>query len=162
MSVSAPPAVTPAAPAAATVRPADDRLLAALARDGRPSYADLAAATGWSAATVARRIEALRSSGELFFDVDLDDVVLGISAKAMLWMSVAPADLDGVATALAGHSELAFVAATTGPTNLLALALCPDLEALHHYLTWRLAALGAVSRIETAPVLQTLKAAAQL
>lgn len=106
-------------------------------------------------------IEALRSSGALFFDVDLDDVVLGISAKAMLWMSVAP-DLDGVATALAGHSELAFVAATTGPANLLALVLCPHLEALHHYLARRLAALGMVNRIETAPVLQTLKAAAQL
>lgn len=151
----------PALPAAA-VRPADDRLMAVLARDGRASYADLAAATGWSAATVARRIEALRSSGALFFDVDLNDALLGISAKAMLWMSVAPADLDDVATALAGHPELAFVAATTGPTNLLALALCPDLEALHQYLTRRLAALGAVTRIETAPVLQTLKGVAQI
>jgi len=150
---------TPPSPAAA-VRPADDQLLAVLARDGRSSYADLAAATGWSAATVTRRIEALRSSGALFFDVDLDDALLGISAKAMLWMSVAPADLDGVATALAGHPELAFVAATTGPTNLLALALCPGLEALHQYLTRRLAALGAVTRIETAPVLQTLKGVA--
>jgi len=160
-----PPAVTPdtpASPAPAAVRPADDRLLAALARDGRASYADLATATGWSAATVTRRIEALRSSGTLFFDVDLDDALLGISAKAMLWMSVAPADLDGVATALAGHFELAFVAATTGPTNLLALALCPGLEALHRYLTRRLAALSAVTRIETAPVLETLKGVAQL
>jgi DNA-binding Lrp family transcriptional regulator len=104
----------------------------------------------------------LRRRGAVFFDLELDDALLGVSAIALLWMSVAPADLDDVATALAGHEELAFVAATTGPTNLLAIALCPDPEALHHYLIRRLALLGAIARIETAPVLQTLKAAAPL
>jgi DNA-binding Lrp family transcriptional regulator len=137
----------------------DHQLLSALSRDGRASYAELAAATGWSAATVARRIAELRGRGALFFDVEMDDALLGITAKALLWMSVAPAHLDDVATALAAHAELAFVAATTGPTNLLALALCADPEALHQYLTRRLGRLTAITRIETAPVLQTLKAA---
>ena len=76
-------------------------------------------------------------------------------------MSVAPAHLDRVATTLAGHEELAVVASTTGPTNLLAHVLCPDPEALHHYLTSRLA-LDTMTGIETAPVLRTLKAAAPI
>jgi DNA-binding Lrp family transcriptional regulator len=118
--------------------------------------------TGRSAATVARRIAELRGRGALFFDVEMDDALLGITAKALLWMSVAPAHLDDVATALAAHVELTFVAATTGPTNLLALALCADPEALHQYLTRRLGRLTAITRIETAPVLQTLKAAAPM
>lgn len=50
-------------------------------------------------------------------------------------MAVIPARLDDVAKTLASHDELAFVAATTGPTNLTAHALCVDPAALHHYLT---------------------------
>jgi hypothetical protein len=87
--------------------------------------------------------------------------VFGITASAVLWMSIAPAHLDRVATALADHEELAVVAATTGPTNLLAQALCRDSEALHRYLTTRLA-LDAITRIETAPVLRTIKGIAPI
>ncbi|MET9901058.1 Lrp/AsnC ligand binding domain-containing protein [Streptomyces sp. NPDC006446] len=74
---------------------------------------------------------------------------------------VAPAHLDTVATAPAGHEELAVAAATTGPTNLVAHAVCRDAEALHQYLERRVA-WDAVTRIETAPVLRTYEAAAAL
>jgi hypothetical protein len=67
-----------------------------------------------------------------------------------------------VATALAVHDELAFVAATTGPSNLIAQALCHSPEDLHRYLTRRLGALEGISAIETAPVLHTLKAVGPL
>jgi DNA-binding Lrp family transcriptional regulator len=82
-----------------------------------------------------------------------------VSTRAMLWMAVAPPWLDRVATAMAGHDELAFVAATTGPSNLIAQALCHSPEDLHRYLTRRLGALDGITAIETAPVLQTVKAA---
>ncbi|WP_265566626.1 Lrp/AsnC ligand binding domain-containing protein [Streptomyces hygroscopicus] len=77
-------------------------------------------------------------------------------------MSVAPAHLDEVARALADHDELAFVAATTGTTNLVAQALCPDPSALHDYLTRRPGALDAIRTLESAPVLRTVKAAGPL
>lgn len=140
---------------------ADRLLLDALRDDARRSYAELAAATGSTASTVARRITELRARGALFFDVDIDPSMLGVTVSALLWMQVAPAHLDAVATELAGHQELAVVAATTGPTNLVAHALCRDAEELHHYLT-RKVALTAIARIETAPVLRTYKAAATL
>lgn len=140
---------------------ADRLLLGALREDARAGYADLAAATGTTASTAARRLSELRARGALFFDVDVDPALLGVTVSALLWMQVAPAHLDTVATALAGHEELAVVAATTGPTNLVAHALCRDAEALHAYLTRRLA-WEAVTRIETAPVLRTYKAAATL
>ncbi|KUJ69444.1 AsnC family transcriptional regulator [Streptomyces albus subsp. albus] len=140
---------------------ADRVLLGALREDARASYADLAAATGTTAATVVRRLSELRRRDALFFDVDVDPALLGVTVSALLWMQVAPAHLDTVATALAGHEELAVVAATTGPTNLVAHALCQDAEALHSYLTRRVA-WEAVTRIETAPVLRTYKAAATL
>jgi DNA-binding Lrp family transcriptional regulator len=140
----------------------EQRLLEVLGRDGRASYADPATATGWSQATVARQLAELRAHGSIFFDVEVDDTHLGIGTRALLWMTVAPAHLDQVATALASHHELAFVAATTGPSNLVAQALCPSPAALHHYLTRRLATLDGVTTIETAPVVHTVKAAGPL
>ncbi|MGC0416147.1 Lrp/AsnC family transcriptional regulator [Embleya sp. AB8] len=140
---------------------ADRQLLSALREDARLGYADLAAATGTTASTAARRLAELRARDALFFDVDIDPALLGITVSALLWMQVAPAHLDTVATALATHDELALVAATTGPTNLVAHALCQNAEALHHYLTRRVA-WEAITRIETAPVLRTYKAATTL
>ncbi|MCM2417022.1 Lrp/AsnC family transcriptional regulator [Streptomyces sp. RKAG293] len=140
---------------------ADRLLLDALRDDARLSYAELAAATGSTASTVSRRLAELRARGALFFDVDIDPSLLGVTVSALLWMQVAPSHLDAVATELAGHHELAVVAATTGPTNLVAHALCRDADELHHYLT-RKVALDAIARIETAPVLRTYKAAATL
>lgn len=159
-------AVTPGCAAAPAEEPylltdADRVLLGALREDARLSYADLATATGTTASTAARRLAALRARGALFFDVDVDPALVGVTVSALLWMQVPPAHLDTVATTLAGHEELAVVAATTGPTNLVAQALCRDAEALHTYLTRRLAR-EAVTHIETAPVLRTYKAAATL
>jgi DNA-binding Lrp family transcriptional regulator len=122
----APPVPTDAAPPEGT-----EALLEPLSHDGRATIADLAAATGWSPATVTRRLADLRASGTVFFDVEFDDTLYGATTQALLWMSVIPARLDRVAKTLAEHAELAFVAATTGPTNLVAHALCPDPAALH-------------------------------
>ncbi|MEV6113201.1 Lrp/AsnC ligand binding domain-containing protein [Streptomyces sp. NPDC052109] len=70
-----------------------------------------------------------------------------------------PADLERVALAPAAHDEPAFVAATTGRTDLVAQALCRDPAGLHRCLTQRLGALREVDALETSPVLRTLKAA---
>ncbi|ALG14390.1 Lrp/AsnC family transcriptional regulator [Kibdelosporangium phytohabitans] len=153
-------ALSPPAPTGPGVDlgPGEQRLLAVLLHDGRAGYAALAEATGWSQSTVARRLAELRSGGAVFFDVDLDAELPGGQTKVMLWMSVPPAQADQVGRTLAQHGELAVVAATTGPTNLLATALCPSPQALHEYLVHRLA-LPAITRIETSPVLRTVKQA---
>ncbi|MDL4814808.1 Lrp/AsnC family transcriptional regulator [Actinomadura opuntiae] len=159
----APPAPEPAV--AADPRPlgaADRALLEVLRHDGRAGHTDLAAATGWSQATVARRLAGLRARGTLFFDVEVDSALLGGTTQALIWMQVEPGRLDDVATTIAGHDELAVVAATTGPTNLLAQALCAGPADLHRYLTRELGALNGIRTIETAPVLRTLKRAGAL
>ncbi len=138
----------------------DGKLLSALGADGRATHADLAVRTGWSAATVARRMEELQQSGAIYFDVDIDPAALGFTTSAMLWLSVPPAHLDAVGRALAEHDELGFVAATTGRTNLVAQAICASPNALHTYLTERVGAIEHITAIETVPVLRTVKAAA--
>ena len=153
-----PAPVVEGAPGRVELNPGEQRMLAVLTRDGRAAYGELAAATGWSAATAARRLSDLRDRGVIFFDVEMDDTHLGVATRTMLWLSVAPADLDATARAIAGHAEVAFVAAITGTYNLAAQVLSSWPAALHGYLTGPLADLGSIRAIETTPVLQTLKA----
>ncbi|MCH5677790.1 Lrp/AsnC family transcriptional regulator [Streptomyces gilvus] len=140
----------------------DADLLVALKKDGRATHAELAGVTGWSPVTVARRLADLQAGGAVFFDVEVDAGHFGANTRALLWMSVSPAHLENVAAALAGHDELAYVAATTGPTNLVAQALCRDPADLHRYLARRLGSLDAIHTLETSPVLQNLKAASPI
>ncbi|MFD5463881.1 Lrp/AsnC family transcriptional regulator [Kitasatospora sp. NPDC127059] len=138
----------------------DRRLLAALAADGRAGFEQLATVTGWSPTTVRRRMTELREHGVLYLDLDCDPRLLGIGSRTLLWLSVAPPHLAEAGETLAGHPEVAFACATTGPTNLYASVLCADQRALYRYLTTRVAALPAVTHVETAPVIRTLKQAA--
>jgi DNA-binding Lrp family transcriptional regulator len=139
--------------------PDEQRMITVLRRDARAGYAELASACGQTPATAARHLARLRAGGAIFFDVDIDDSHLGIGTRALLWLTVAPAYAERAGTALATHSELAFVVATTGTTNIVAQALTPDPAALHGYLTGPLAALPGVHTVESAPVLLTLKGA---
>jgi len=147
-------------PSTAQLLPTDHKLLGALGNDGRATLADLARETGWAPATVARRVADLEASGAIFFDVDVDPTALGATTAAMLWLSVPPAHTEAVARALATHDELAFVAATTGRTNLVAHALCAGPDALHAYLTNRISTIEHITALETVPILRTIKAAA--
>ena len=75
-------------PGPASLADADRSLINALAVDGRAPYPALAAATGWSESTVARRIQTLRAAHLLGFDVDLDTAALGARTEVRLWASV--------------------------------------------------------------------------
>jgi DNA-binding Lrp family transcriptional regulator len=137
----------------------DAALFAALALDGRTPYADLAAATGWSETTVRRRMDQLRDAGVLNFDLEADMATFGFRTSAWLWLSVPPSHLAEVGTALSKYSEAAYVSATTGPANLAACVVCRDEEALYEFLTAKVGALPGVERVETAPIIRTVKQA---
>ncbi|WP_042378870.1 Lrp/AsnC family transcriptional regulator [Streptacidiphilus melanogenes] len=151
----APGSSTPGLPMA--LDDGDRRLFAALGADGRAGFPELAAATGWSASTVRRRMDELYRCGALYFDLDLDWRRFGVQAVTELWLDVAPAELAATGEALATHPEIGYVAAVTGPSNLNAVVLGADVSALYTYLTTRIAALPAVRRIESAPVMRTVK-----
>ncbi len=142
---------------AAVLRAEDDPLLAELARDGRAPIADLAAATHWHESTVRRRIEELRRAGLLYFDIDVDDAVLGANVNVMLWLKIEPASLEAAGRTIAGHPEIPFAAATTGATNLAASAVFRDTRHLYAYLTTRLADLPGLQSVESAPIISTIK-----
>jgi DNA-binding Lrp family transcriptional regulator len=135
----------------------DHLMLEALTQDGRAGFPELAKATGWSESTAKRRMDFLRESGALYFDVDMDMQALGYPVEARLWMSVPPSLLAETGAAVAQHPEVTFVAATTGPRNLVASVACRSVPAFYQYLTEKLGALKAVENLETSPVIRTIK-----
>ena len=137
----------------------DAALFAALALDGRTPYAELAATTTYSETTVRRRMDQLRDLGLLYFDLEMDMPSFGFRSSAWLWLSVPPSHLADVGTALAKFTEIAYVTATTGPANLAACAVCTDEEALYEFLTAKVGALPGVERVETSPIIRTVKQA---
>ncbi|MFI6151972.1 Lrp/AsnC family transcriptional regulator [Kitasatospora sp. NPDC051170] len=147
----------PVAPSASALDATDRILLAELALDGRATPAALARATGRDESTVRCRITALRTSGLLVLDLDVDQRALGLGFTALLWLTVEPAHLTTVCTALASHEETAFTAATTGPTNILASAVTPDPDACFTYLADRIAPLPGIHTLRTTPILRTVK-----
>jgi len=154
------PETVPAEPG--TLTTADNALLAQLAKDGRASYPVLAAATGWSESTVRRRIDQLHRSRVLYFDVEIEPALLGYTAEAALWLTVAASSLTAVGRALATHPQIAYAAAVTGASNIAAAVVCRDLDELYDYLADGIGALDGVHRTETAPVVRRLKGAGTL
>ncbi|RSM44924.1 AsnC family transcriptional regulator [Amycolatopsis balhimycina DSM 5908] len=142
--------------------PEDAPLLAALAEDGRAGYATLAAATGWSQDRVVHRIGVLERAGTLVFDVDVLPEQLGFTTQAVLWLSVTPAYIDELGTALAADPQVVFTAATTGRHNVVAVLVCRDDHDLYRHLTTTIAALPGVAGYEISLTTRKLKQAASL
>lgn len=142
--------------------PADASLMEALAQDGRASYAALAARIGDTEARVARRVDTLLRSGAIIIDVDLATERLGYVATAWLWLTVAPAALHAVGLELAGHPEVSFVAAVSGPANVLVAVTTRDVASLYSYVTHRIAAVDGVTAVDVAPMVRPFKRAGNI
>lgn len=137
----------------------DFALFQALGVDGRASHAELAARTGWSESAVRRRMDQLREAGVLYFDIELDMPAFGFHSSTWLWLSVSPSDLAAAGAELAKLPQVAYAGATTGATNLAACVVCRDETEFYEFLTARAGALPGVQRVETAPIIRTLKQA---
>lgn len=140
----------------------DEPLLNLLRRDGRASYAALAKASGLTEGRVVRRLEAMRASGVVYFDLDLATGLLGFATTAYLWLTVAPARLHAVGEELATHAEVAFAAAMSGPSNLVLSVICRDLDELYEYVTTRIGTTDGVQAVEVSPMLRRIKQAGSL
>jgi DNA-binding Lrp family transcriptional regulator len=135
----------------------DLALLRELGMDGRTSHADLAKAVGWSESTVRRRMDQLRESGMLYYDLEIDLPTFGLNAPTWLWLAVPPSELAATGAAFGEFSEVAYAAAITGAFNLLVCAACRDEEHFYEFLTSQVGSLRSVDRMETSPIIRTLK-----
>jgi DNA-binding Lrp family transcriptional regulator len=148
---------SPAATARSPLLPVDDQLIDALIEDGRASYTDLARRADTTALTTRRRLEALVDGQVVRLATEVDLARLGVRAEALLWITVAPGELEETGQQLSRHAQVRFTAATTGPANLLAAVAAADLNALYLFLSDTVGALKHISAIEVAPILTGVK-----
>lgn len=152
------PAVDSGTPLPPPALDATDRVLfTELARDGRATLPELSEATGRSPSSVQRHLERLRAEGALDLLVDFDPQLLGYHMTTRLWLNVAPAHLRTVGEALATHPAIAFAAAITGPSNLVASGVFRTPADLYDYIDRRIGPLPGILSIETAPTLREVK-----
>ncbi len=151
-------AVVAAAPA--ILDATDEKLIAALAVDGRAALSALAAAANLTPGRAARRLQALLEHRVVHIDVEIAPAALGLHTRAALLLRIHPAHLSAAGRALARDPAVPFAAATSGRDNLHAVAHCRDLDALYELTTTRLGELPGLQSMEISPIDHQVKQAA--
>ncbi len=126
----------------------DRQILALLVDDGRRSYGDIATRVNLSAPSVKRRIDRLRSSGELEgFTAVVDHGAMGWSTEALIELFYEPGtQLDEVAGTLRSHPEVVEAWSVTGEADAIARVRTSDNADLERLI---------IDLQQTAPVVRT-------
>jgi DNA-binding Lrp family transcriptional regulator len=140
----------------------DEKLLSALAADGRASLADLASGAGLTPSRVSRRLHKLIADRVVHIDVELAPAALGYHSRANLWLRVHPSATKSVGRALARMPQVGFAAAITGRNNLHAVIQCRDLDELFEFTSDRVGALAGVESADVSPIHRQVKQASTL
>jgi DNA-binding Lrp family transcriptional regulator len=135
----------------------DSRLLAELSVDGRRSYADLSAALGLSETTVARRIAALTAAKRVYFLALVDPAAVGYDLEALIHFRVEPTALEVAAATLAAASQVRYVAATTGASDLTCDAVFQNTDDLYDFLTRTIAGVRGIIHADVDVLLESVK-----
>ena len=134
----------------------DRQLVAALVRDGRTSYAELARLVGLSAPSVHERVRRLERSGVIrgyAADVDLHAIGLGVTALVGI-LQREGAEQDDLADALAQVPEVEDCWFVAGEEAFVVKVRVADVDALEHCLGV-LRRTPGVARTRTTVVLST-------
>jgi Lrp/AsnC family transcriptional regulator for asnA, asnC and gidA len=105
--------------------PTDRQLIEALQKDGRASYADLAALVHLSPAATRLRVQRLLDAGVVQVVGVTDPLALGYPVMAALGVRV-ERNVREVADKIAGIDGVIYVVFTSGSFDLLVEVLCED------------------------------------
>lgn len=130
-----------------------------LALDGRATYATVAARTGISDSTAARRVESLVRRGCLRFRTVFDPSVIGFDVEFLMWLTVEPSRIEEVGEKLAKHSSMRYVSAATGRHNLISHGVLQGYGDLYHYVARVIGELPGLVSADLTLQVQTLKRA---
>jgi Lrp/AsnC family transcriptional regulator, regulator for asnA, asnC and gidA len=135
----------------------DKRIIEHLQQDGRRPFTQIAADLGVSEAAVRARTNRLVERGILQVVGVTDPLKLGFQQQAMIGVRCESNRLLEVADAVSAFPEVDYVVITAGPFDLLIEVVCEDNEALLHFLTEKLRAIGGVRETETFVYLRMVK-----
>jgi Lrp/AsnC family transcriptional regulator for asnA, asnC and gidA len=119
-----------------------------LQQDGRRSYAAIGKVVGLSEAAVRQRVQRLIDSGVMQVVAVTDPLELGFARQAMVGIRV-KGQLEPVADALAGLTEVDYVVITAGSYDLLAEVVCESDDHLLSLISGKIRSIEGVVSTET-------------
>lgn len=137
----------------------DQRLLAALKRDGRASLSELATDLGVTRTTIRARMARLTTSGDIAgFTVLTRNDVAASPVRGLMMLEIAGRGTEKIIQRLSGMPEIVAVHTTNGTWDLIVEIGTTALEALDDVL-FAIRRLDGVTRSETNLLLSTRRAA---
>ncbi len=119
-----------------------------LQEDGRRPYAAIGKAVGLSEAAVRQRVQKLLDQGVMQIVAVTDPLTVGFRRQAMVGINV-EGDVDPVAEALTGMSEVEYCVVTAGSFDLLIEVVCEDDDHLLDVINKRIRTLPGVRSTES-------------
>jgi DNA-binding Lrp family transcriptional regulator len=135
----------------------DWQIVRLLQEDGRRTNSEIAEALELSEASVRRRIDAMVGRGCINTMALIDSAFLGYRVEAFTWLTVELSALPAVAARLAERSEVRYLAATSGRTDLVAELIVPSQDDLFHFRVEVLGNIHGIISAETTLVIDALK-----
>jgi DNA-binding Lrp family transcriptional regulator len=144
-------------PVTSRMEPIDARIVAAVQADARASYAQLAATVDVSESTVMRRLQRLRSSGELVVIGIIDAQRCGLGRPVLVQLRTEPSRTLEVAQAVAARTDVRFLTVVSGRSDIICELIVRDRRHLATTLLQEMAKIEGISSTSTAAVLRTYK-----
>jgi Lrp/AsnC family transcriptional regulator, regulator for asnA, asnC and gidA len=137
----------------------DQKIVAALAQDGRRPFVRIAAELGVSEASVRQRVARLTADGVMQIMAVTNPLKVGFQVVCMLGLNVEKGSLDAVGAALAELPEVTYLVACTGRYDYLVEVTCRDNRHLLDFMAEALGSVRGVSHSESFGYLAVLKEA---
>jgi DNA-binding Lrp family transcriptional regulator len=135
----------------------DRAIMDVLTDDGRAPIARVALSVGASESSVRRHLDRLVARSIIYFDVVIDERLLGYQELTLIWLQVPLNQLDDLGRRVATHAPVAMVTAMSGNYDLLIAAASRNRDELYDYLTGELAQTIGSAPFRTSPVLELVK-----
>ena len=119
----------------ASIDKLDRQIIAALARDGRMSYRELARSLDVAEGTVRMRMQRLQEEDLVRITVVGSPLALGVGMNVFIMLRVKPGHVRETAEALAKFSNVRFVGLSFGPADIWIQALHKDIGDLHEFVS---------------------------
>ena len=127
----------------------DLEIVRILSGDGRASYSEMSKTLGVSVGTVRNRVNHMRATGMLYFNVWLDPHRSGIGVIATLLLKVHAGRLPAVTSALIDLDETGYVATLAGEHDLITDAFCRDVAHLSQLIHDEIQTIEGVIEVRT-------------
>jgi DNA-binding Lrp family transcriptional regulator len=127
----------------------DRKLMIALSKDGRYSYAKLARELGIKPATVAKRVDSMLKDGIFTISAIPNPVNMGYKVMSVINLDVELTQVDRVCDRLAENPSISYISTTFGRFDILLMAEYRNLESLYKLVKEEIPNMEGIKGVET-------------